>query len=154
MFMPFNDAARLAMRLAELEAVHYRHNCLDTEHLLLGLLQLHDCVAARVLKKGHIDLARVRREVESAVPPGDEGTASDRRPLTPGARKAIAFAIAATDRLGHARAGTGHLLLGLLEEAEGVAFRVLCNAGIGRIGRNLSRIAEWINKEMTRGFRL
>jgi ATP-dependent Clp protease ATP-binding subunit ClpC len=153
MYMPFNEAARLAMRLAELEAVHYRHDHVDTEHFLLGLLQLHDCVAARVLKKGNIDLARVRREVELAVPPGNEGPAGDRRPLTAGARKAIEFAIAATDRLGHARAGTGHLLLGLLEEAEGVAFRVLCKLGIARIGQNLSRIAEWVNKEMTGEFR-
>jgi hypothetical protein len=51
-------------------------------------------------------------------------------------------------RLGHPAIGTGHLLLGLLEEAEGVAFTVLCKLGIGRLGDNLSRVAEHVVREM------
>jgi ATP-dependent Clp protease ATP-binding subunit ClpC len=151
--MSFNDAARLVLRLADLEALRCHHDAVGTEHLLLALLQLHDCVAVRVLRKGRIDLERVRLEVERIVPRGPADTGDRRRPLTPGGRKAIAYALAATDRLGHVRAGTGHLLLGLLEEAEGVAFRLLCARGIGRLGRNLSRVAEHVEAEMRRGFR-
>jgi ATP-dependent Clp protease ATP-binding subunit ClpC len=150
MFTSFNDAARLAVRLAQEEARRLQHDSVGTEHLLLALLHLHGCVAARVLGKARIKLDRVLREVEKIAPVGSES--SDRRPpLAPGCRTAIAFAIAASDRLGHARIGTGHLLLGLLEEAEGVAFRVLCELRIGRLGRNLSRVAEHVIAEMNSG---
>jgi hypothetical protein len=148
MFTHFDDAARLAMRLADQEARRLRHDCLGTEHLLLGLLQLHDCVAARVLARADIGLEGVRAEVEKIVPPGADGAGEGRLPLTAGLQKAIDCATAAADRLGHARVGTGHLLLGLLEEARGVAFHVLFQQGIGRLGGNLSRVAERVTVEM------
>ena len=108
MFLHFNDAARLAMRLAEGEARQARFECIDTHHLLLALVQLHDCVAARVLKKGNIELERVRHELAGMVVAG-VGEAGGRLPLTPGVRKAIDCATAAADRLGDGRVGTGHL---------------------------------------------
>jgi ATP-dependent Clp protease ATP-binding subunit ClpC len=151
MFVPFNDAARLVMRLADEEASRYRHAEVRTEHLLLALLQLHDCVAARVLGKGRIDLEKVRSEVEKIATDGAADSSVDRRALTPGAQKAIACASSAAERLGHSQVGTGHLLLGLLEEAKGLAFRVLCRLGIGRVGANLSRVAERVIAEMNDG---
>ena len=54
-------------------------------------------------------------------------------------------------RLGHSHVGTGHLLLGLLEEAEG-AFQILCKLGIVRLGCNLSLVAEHVVVEMDAGF--
>jgi ATP-dependent Clp protease ATP-binding subunit ClpC len=151
MFMQFNDAARLVMRVAELEARQFHHPTIGTERLLLALLQLHDCVAVRVLAKAGIDKDRVRLEVAKSGPASSD-TLSDGRPfLTPECRKAIEFAIAAANRLGHSRVGTGHLLLGLLEEATGLAFQVLCRLGIGRLGGNLSRVAEHVVAEMNRG---
>lgn len=149
MFTRFNDAVRLVLRLADLEARRLHHDRVATEHLLLALLQLHDCVAERVLARVSIFLSRVRFEVEWLVLPGTDDTSKERR-LNPGSRKAIEYAIAAADRLGHAQVGTGHLLLGLLEEAEGIAFRVLCSLKIHRLGNNLSRIAEHVIAEMNR----
>jgi len=151
MFAQFNDAARLVLRLADEEARRARRGSIDTEHLVLALIQLHNCVATRLLRKGGIDLATVRREVAKLAPPGDEDTTAGRRPITPAGRKAIDLATAAAERLGHGRVGTGHLLLGLLEEAEGVAFRVLCKVGIGRLGANLSRLAERLDAERESG---
>jgi hypothetical protein len=67
---------------------------------------------------------------------------------TDGLRRALDLALAAADRLGHGKVGTGHLLLGLLEEPEGVACRLLCKLGIGRLGKNLSAVAKYVCKEM------
>jgi ATP-dependent Clp protease ATP-binding subunit ClpC len=151
MFMHFNDAARLVLRIADQEARRLHHDSVGTEHLLLALVQLHGCVAARVLAKGGIRLYRVRLEVEISVPPGSAATSAERRRLNHSSRKSIAYALAAADRLGHVRVGTGHLLLGLLEEGEGVAFWALCRLGIIRLGRNLSRVAEHVITEMHTG---
>ena len=154
MFLRFNDAARLVVRLADLEARQLGHEAVATEHLLLALVQLYDCVAVRVLLRGHIHPDHVRLAVEEEVLSEPGIPSEERRPLTQGSLKAIECALAAADRLGHARAGTGHLLLGLLEEAEGVAFRILCELGIARLGKNLSRVAEHVLAEMERRFPL
>ncbi len=148
MFIPFNDAVRLVLRLADLEAERSHRNYIDTEHLLLGLVQLHDCVAVRVMHGGKITPDKVREAVNKSIQPSMECSSDDRRRLTPAAEKAIELATAAAERLGHVRVGTGHLLLGLLEEAEGVAYRVLCQVGIVLVGNNLSRVAERVTKEM------
>src|SRR5262245_20062236 len=118
MFAQFDDAARLVLRLAEQEARTLRHARIDTEHLLLALLELHDCVAERVLRRAEIGILNVREEVTKLVLPGLFESDCPRMGLTDGARKAIDLAIAAAQRLGHSQVGTGHLLLGLLEEAE------------------------------------
>jgi ATP-dependent Clp protease ATP-binding subunit ClpA len=147
----FNDAARLVMRLAELFARGRGCDAVDTEHVLLALVQLHDCVAARVLKRSRIDLESVRREVRRLGKPGG-AAAEGPLPLTPAVHQALELAYAAARvRLGHPAIGTGHLLLGLLEEAEGVAFTVLCKLGIGRLGDNLSRVAEHVVRETEGG---
>lgn len=151
MFVHFNDAARLVMRLAEQEARRLRHDHIATEDLLLALLQLHDSVAARVLGKAQITLEKVRLEVQARALPCVEVGEDERRLLSQGAQKAIELAGAAMARLGHGHVVTGHLLLGLLEEAEGTAFQVLCKLGIVRVGNNLSRVAERVIAEMEAG---
>ena len=50
--------------------------------------------------------------------------------FTPQAREAIRLAEEASRTLGHGSVGTEHLLLGLLEEGTGVAFRVLSECGV------------------------
>lgn len=152
MFLQFNDAARLVLRLAQLEARAFHHEFVDTEHVLLALVQLHGCVASRVLAKGGIVLPRVRNVVRAVVSPGCGSLTDAHRTLTPGSQKAIELAIAAAVRLGHTEVGTGHILLGVLEEAEGAAFQVLCKMQIVRLGENLSRIAEHVITEMNRDF--
>jgi ATP-dependent Clp protease ATP-binding subunit ClpC len=167
MFTQFNDAARLAVRLADEEAKRLGDDRIDTEHLLLGLLQLYDCVAVRVLAKGEIHLQVVRGMVESdaqfarilttlheEAPAGARDRAEqqcERRRLTAAAQRSIELAFAAADRLRHVQVGTGHLLLGLLEETEGKAFRVLCKLRVHRVGANLSRVAERVIAEMEKG---
>ncbi|MGL4554095.1 MAG: Clp protease N-terminal domain-containing protein [Gemmataceae bacterium] len=149
MFTGFNDAARLVMRLAE-GLARCRRDALDTDDLLLALVQLHDCVAARVLARCGITLDAVRR---AARTPGEHGTLLTRRPpLTPAVVTAVRLATAAaSERLGHPAVGTGHLLLGLLEEGQGAAFTTLCRLGVVRLGANLSRVAEHVVAEMRRG---
>ncbi|MFO0843970.1 MAG: Clp protease N-terminal domain-containing protein [Gemmataceae bacterium] len=123
------------------------HGCVDTEHLALALFQLDGCVAWRVLARGNVFDECVRREL-AAVSRAEPWMVSPHRPRrTPELRKAIDLALAAAERLGHPRVGTGHLLLGLLEE-DGVVCRALCKAGIGRLGKNLSAVAEHVCREM------
>jgi hypothetical protein len=147
MYMQFNDAARIAMRLAEHEARRWGHERVDTQHLLVGLFQLRDGVADRVLARGGVLEACVRAQVKLLGPTERGAVSAGRVRMAPGLRKAVDLALAAAERLRHPRVGTGHLLLGLLEE-DGVACRALCKAGISRVGKNLSAVARLVSEEM------
>ena len=67
-------------------------------------------------------LDRIRRLVETT----GEGEVS----LTPRSGKAIQLAVLEARQLGHDRADTEHLLLGLARDPEGVAARVLSDLGV------------------------
>ena len=49
---------------------------------------------------------------------------------TPRAKKVIELSVDESRKLGHAYIGTEHILLALIREGEGVAARVLTNAGV------------------------
>ena len=51
MFVHFNDAGSIGDAPGRYGSATVRHDHITTEHLLLALLQLHDSVAARVLRK-------------------------------------------------------------------------------------------------------
>ena len=77
MFERFTDQARRVVTLAQEEARMLRHNRIGTEHLLLGLIQVDDGVAAQALESllsrdGWADEASVRAALPLAAlpPPG------------------------------------------------------------------------------------
>jgi ATP-dependent Clp protease ATP-binding subunit ClpA len=122
------------MRLADQEARRLQHARLGTEHLLLGLVKEGSGPAATVLRDLGVEYRVVRLEVEKAVPAG--GTAPpDKLPPTPAAQRAVEHALAEARRLGQDYAGSEHLLLGLLNEKDDTAARVLTNLGLdlGRV---------------------
>jgi ATP-dependent Clp protease ATP-binding subunit ClpC len=58
--LPFTDRARKVVELAVKEADGLGHDCIDIDHLLLGLLREGKGVAAEVLRSMGLDLERVR----------------------------------------------------------------------------------------------
>ncbi len=126
----FTNRAREVFQKASGEAWRMNHEYIGTEHLLLGLLSERGVVAGVLLQSG-LDPETVRREVLRIVqygPPLPSMPAS--LPWTPRSLSAIAFALDEARLLGDERAGTEHLLLGLLGEQEGVAAQVLMNLGL------------------------
>jgi ATP-dependent Clp protease ATP-binding subunit ClpC len=124
MFERFTDRARQVVVLAQDEARALKHNYIGTEHLLLGLLREEQGIAARVLGSLGVRVEEVRDEVARIVGRGEEVT-SAQVPFTPRGKKVLELALREALRLGHNRVGTEHLLLGLVEEGEGVAARIL-----------------------------
>ena len=54
-FHKFTERARKTLQLAEKEAYRFGHSSIGTEHILIGLLQIEDGIAARVLKGLGVD---------------------------------------------------------------------------------------------------
>jgi ATP-dependent Clp protease ATP-binding subunit ClpA len=133
MFERFTDRARKVMALANQEAQRYNHECIDTEHILLGFIREGSGVGATVLRNLNVDmdLKKLRREVEKLVESGPNMVTMGKLPHTPLAKKIIEYAIEEARSLNHNYVGTEHLLLGLLHEIkESVAFLVLTNFGL------------------------
>jgi hypothetical protein len=124
MFERFTDRARGVLVLAQTEARQLNHNFIGTEHLLLGLLQESDGVAARALAQLEISLEAVHDRVVAIV--GTDGTAhGGSPPFTPRAKRVLELSLREALQLGHNYIGTEHILLGLVREGEGVAAQVL-----------------------------
>jgi ATP-dependent Clp protease ATP-binding subunit ClpC len=120
--------------LAQEEARLLNHNYIGTEHILLGLIQEGEGVAAKVLGSLGISLGAVREKVEERTgPAGSPATGSP--PFTPRAKKVLELALREALQLGHNYIGTEHMLLGLVREAEGVGAQVLVS-----LGADLSRV--------------
>src|ERR1700720_2599961 len=121
----FTPRAQQLLALARKEAERFNHNCVGTEHLLLGLIKLGQGVAVNVLHKMGLDLERVRMDVEKYVGSHPATNMVGDIPSTPRVKKVLALAGKEAKALNHPYVGTEHILLGLLREGEGVAARVL-----------------------------
>jgi len=130
MYERFTDRARKVMQLAHQEATMMHHECIDTEHLLLGLIKEGSGVAAHVFKSLGIDLHKARVEVLKVVQVGPDMVTMGKLPQTPRANRAIEYASESARTLNHNYVGTEHLLLGLFKEKEGTAADVLKACGL------------------------
>ena len=142
MFERFTSQSRRAVVLAQEEAASLDHNYIGTEHLLLGLLHEGKGVAARALASAGVALAPARGEVEVIIGRGPQAP-SGHIPFTPRSKKCLELSLREALRLGHDYIGTGHLLLGLISEGDGVAITVL-----DRLGANLDRLREQVILEL------
>lgn len=79
--LPFTARAKKALKLSLREALQLGHNYIGTEHILLALIREGDGVAAQVLVKLGVELARVRQQVIELLC-GYSGTQGGASPIT------------------------------------------------------------------------
>ena len=121
----FTQKAMQSIFLARNESRRLSHAYVGTEQLLLGLLDEGTGIAAQVLAATGVDADAVRREVETIIGRGN-GTPTEIL-FTPRAKKVLAIAVEQSSQLNHNYIGTEHLLLGILQEGQGLGVRVLEN---------------------------
>lgn len=124
MFDRLTAKAQRVVYLAQEEARNMHHQSVGTEHILLGILDEGQGVAARALASLGIEANEVRETVLKMIAPGNAAVGSEMT-LTPRAKKVFELAQDEAVRWGVNYIATEHLLLGLVREGEGVAFQVL-----------------------------
>jgi ATP-dependent Clp protease ATP-binding subunit ClpC len=129
MFQRFTDRARRVLVYAQEEARDLDHAFIGTEHLLLGLIREGDGVAAQALEASGITYDAVRSRVTRLTELGATSF-SGSPPFTPRAKKVMEMSLREAMRLGHSYIGTEHLLLGLVRQVNGTAFRILKDLGV------------------------
>ncbi|MEG4973531.1 ATP-dependent Clp protease ATP-binding subunit [Microcoleus sp. K4-B3] len=131
MFERFTEQAIKAIMLAQEEARRLGHNFVGTEQILLGLVGEGTGIAAKVLLDMGLNLKEARNEIENIIGRGS-GFLPPEIPFTPRVKRIFETALNEARQLGHNYIGTEHILLGLIQDDEGVAGKVLQNLGIDR----------------------
>lgn len=132
MFHNLTPKAQQVFALAKKVVLDLHQKCLGTDHLLLGLLELKQGIAVRVLERLGLDIETVHDALKqhiAAEKNKTEGFVQDETigeiVLTPRVRKVLALAEQKAKELRHTYIGTEHLLLGLLAEGKGLGAKVL-----------------------------
>ena len=121
-----NEAQQAVMRARETSAGTTRANAIGTDHLLAGIVT-GDNVATEALGKAGADVDGMRAKFqEFRGDPGEEVYT-----FTPSAKRALQLSFTAARQMGAQQIGPEHLLLGLLGEGDGNAYRILSQHGAG-----------------------
>ncbi|MFX3674686.1 MAG: ATP-dependent protease ATP-binding subunit ClpC [Paenisporosarcina sp.] len=129
MFNRFTQRAQKVLQLAQEEAIRMKHESIGTEHILLGLIREGGGIAAKAMEAIEVSPQVIEQGIEELVGMGT-GDVGPIVHYTPRAKKVIELSVDESRKLGHSYIGTEHLLLALIREGEGVAARVLNNAGV------------------------
>jgi ATP-dependent Clp protease ATP-binding subunit ClpC len=132
-FERFTAKARKVVVAAQEEARLLRHDYIGTEHLLLGLLDVPDGSAAKVLHQLGYNKEIAQVDIAAMAKPGTD-VRSGHIPFTPGAKKTLELALGEAQQLHHNDIGTEHILLALVRDDASVGAKVLAER-IGPISK-------------------
>lgn len=125
--------------LAREEALLLGHRFIGTEHILLGLIE-EKGMAAKALESLGISFDAARAKIEETIGPAGPGPDwMNEPPFTPRAKKVLELSGREARRSGNNDIGPEHMLLGLVDEGEGVAVQVLVD-----LGADLSRVRQQV----------
>lgn len=126
----FSDRAKEVIQKAAEAAVSAGSPALDTEHLLIGVAE-DKAVGRPILENLNINPDELIGYLKENMPRGQkkyaEGVAPD---LSPRAKQSLELSWHAARNLEHDYVGSEHILLGLLEEGDGLAAQTLRKYGL------------------------
>jgi ATP-dependent Clp protease ATP-binding subunit ClpC len=120
----YDDRARLVFHFAREEGSKLGHAMIGPEHLLLGLMR-EGGTASKVLTEFGASLEGIRQQVEEMVGRGDGLPRNETAAITPRARRVMELAGSEARSVGSNVIATEHILLGVIREGDGVAYRIL-----------------------------
>jgi ATP-dependent Clp protease ATP-binding subunit ClpC len=143
------EAQQAVMRAREASAGTTRTAAIGTDHLLAGIVT-GDNVATEALQRAGADVGGMRaRFQEFRGDPGEEIYT-----FTPSAKRALQLSFTAARQMGAGQVGSEHLLLGLLGEGDGNAYRILKQHGASdaeALRREILRLMQQRGAQMGQG---
>jgi ATP-dependent Clp protease ATP-binding subunit ClpC len=130
MFEKFTERARLVIVLSKSEAERLRHDRLDTEHLLLGLIKEGGGIAIRALQKLNVNPNSLQLQLERRLIMGNRLSHQRELPFSDLAKRVLEAALIESREFGHSYIDTEHLLLGMVRERHGMAGKMLRDVGV------------------------
>ena len=129
-FEKFTDKARKVLVLAQDEARALHQPYVGTEHILLGLIQEKDGLAAQALERLGVAYDAVVKGVREVASIDEGADASGHLSFTPRVKRVLENSLREAMQMGQSYISTEHLLLGIVRENEGTALDVLSRLGV------------------------
>jgi len=143
MFEKYTEKARRVIFFGRYEASQFGGHCVETEHLLLGLLREDKALSNRFLRE-FAPVEAIRKQIEANTVVREKVSTSVDMPLSDESRRVLGHAGEEAERLSHNHIGTEHLLLGLLREEGCFAARILNEHGLrlSAVREELARVLQ------------
>jgi ATP-dependent Clp protease ATP-binding subunit ClpC len=128
----FSLRVREVLNFSREEALRLGHDYIGTEHLMLGIIREGEGTALRLLTALGIDLADLRKDLETATRSGAtfKKVTLANIPLIKQAEKALKLTYLEAKVFKSAEVGTEHVLLAILKDEDNVVTRTLKNLGV------------------------
>jgi ATP-dependent Clp protease ATP-binding subunit ClpC len=130
MFERYTEKARRVIFFARHEASHFGASAIEAEHILLGLMREDKDLTNRFFQSSQASIESIRKEVEGRSIVHEKSSSSVDLPLSPEAKRVLAYTAEESERLKDRHIGTEHLLLGLLREVDSIAANILQEKGL------------------------
>ena len=112
----------------------YSHNQVDTEHILLALLEQPDGVIPQILEKLSVDIELIKRRLDDVLRASPKvaiyGGGASQVFFTPRVKRVVDLANEEANRLKDEYISTEHLFLAILSERNTAVARILAESGI------------------------
>ena len=135
-FDRFTERAQEAAQRAAEIIQRYGHNQIDTEHILLALIEQHDGVIPQILENLNISADNLVERIDATLKASPKanifGSGAGQIFITPRVKRIIDLANEEASRLKDEYISTEHLFLAILSERNTPAARVLESAGLSR----------------------
>jgi ATP-dependent Clp protease ATP-binding subunit ClpC len=122
MISGFNNSAKNAIELAQDEVKRFKQNVLGTEHILLGLMMEQEGIAGKILRN-KLNVDKIRDIIKNTTGTGE--STPEFIAISPRSKYIIELARQYSSQMGVPYVGTEHILLGLIDEGEGIAAQII-----------------------------
>ena len=134
-FDRFTERAQEAATRAYEIMLRYQHTQLDSEHILLALLEQSDGIIATIMAELKMDTELIRRRLDDVLKAGPRGSASGAMQpqqvyITPRVKRLMDRSNEEASRLNDEYISTEHLFLAILSEKDSAASSILVDAGM------------------------
>ncbi len=129
-FEKFTDKARKVLVLAQDEARGLHQPYVGTEHILLGLIQEKEGLAAQALVRLNVTYDGVVQNIRQIVTIDEDADVSGHLNFTARVKRVLEHSLREAMQMGQSYISTEHILLGLVREGEGTALEVLGRLGV------------------------
>jgi ATP-dependent Clp protease ATP-binding subunit ClpC len=127
----FSERTNAAIEKAAQAAYDNGSKHIDTEHLLLGILKAEDPVVNKIFEHLKLDIGDLENYLQENIPKKESLKEQDTSiGVSPRVKHVFQKSFNEARTLGHSYIGPEHLLLGLIEEGEGLAHLILSKHGL------------------------
>lgn len=127
----FTNSAQIALESATNLALKLGHDYIGTEHILYGLSDESNGVAAKVLAKQGVTSDGILKEIEELIGVNEDVEIDvEELGFTPRTKRVIENAFVEARKFNSEYIGTEHLLVGIMREGDSIAVRIMMELNV------------------------